>query len=208
MRTPVFAMAVLFYLIIGHAQPAVAQVEQQRAQEYFKDAQALCARDGGRLWGVSICAPMVIGDLRTRTFATSQPAPAGDRPQLIGLVNAPIQWGGITWGAYAWDFMVNESPRGRRELMLHELFHGIQPQLGLLVAAPPGDHLDSVDGRYWLRLEWRALARALRSSGEQGISPSPTRLRSDGRGARPIRTASRASAHRRSRRGLHSTRGR
>jgi hypothetical protein len=28
------------------------------------------------------------------------------------------------------------------------------------------EHLDAVDGRYWLRLEWRALASALRQSGE------------------------------------------
>jgi hypothetical protein len=53
----------------GHASPAVAQVDQPRAQEYFKEAQALCERDGGRLWGVSICAPMVIADRRTQMFA-------------------------------------------------------------------------------------------------------------------------------------------
>jgi hypothetical protein len=29
------------------------------------------------------------------------------------------------------------------------------------------EHLDAMDGRYWLRLEWRALARALRESGAQ-----------------------------------------
>src|SRR5690606_26353126 len=29
------------------------------------------------------------------------------------------------------------------------------------------EHLDAADGPYWLRLEWRALARALRESGEQ-----------------------------------------
>ena len=39
------------------------------------NAQALCDRDGGRLWGVSICAPMVIGDARTQTCAASQPPP-------------------------------------------------------------------------------------------------------------------------------------
>ena len=154
----------LVCLSVGQT-PAVAQVDQQRAQEYFKEAQALCERDGSRLWGVSVCAPMVIGDMRTRTIATSQPAPEGPRPQTIGLVNAPITWGGATWGAYVWDFMVNETPRGRHELMLHELFHGVQPQLGLMIPTAPSEHLDAVDGRYWLRLEWRALARALRESG-------------------------------------------
>jgi hypothetical protein len=82
-------------------------------------------------------------------------------------VNAPITWGGATWGAYVWDFVVNETPRGRKELLLHELFHAVQPQLGLSVPAPASEHLDAVDGRYWLRLEWRALARALRESGSQ-----------------------------------------
>jgi hypothetical protein len=153
--------------VVGHTRPAVAQVDQQRAQEYFKEAQALCERDGGRLWGVSICAPMVIADRRTQTFATSQPAPEGARPRMLGIVNAPIQWGGATWAAYIWDDVVNKTPRSRNELFLHELFHGVQPQLGPLGA--PGlatEHLDAMDGRYWLRLEWRALARALRESGQ------------------------------------------
>jgi hypothetical protein len=85
---------------------------------------------------------------------------------VVGLVNAPIEWGGATWGAYARDFMVDGTPRFRKELMLHELFHAAQPQVGLRVPALASEHLDAADGRYWLRLEWRALARALQASGE------------------------------------------
>jgi len=53
---------------------------------------------------------------------------------------------------------------------MHELFHRIQPGLGLMAPAAgenPGEpiHLDSLEGRYWIRLEWRALARALEASG-------------------------------------------
>ena len=50
---------------------------------------------------------------------------------------------------------------------MHELFHCIQPRLGLTTGATAGDdsHLDSLEGRYWMRLEWRALARALGASG-------------------------------------------
>ena len=57
------------------ASSATAQVDQQRAQEFFKEAQALCERDGGRLWGVSLCGPMVIADRRTQTLATSHRSP-------------------------------------------------------------------------------------------------------------------------------------
>jgi hypothetical protein len=52
-------------------------------------------------------------------------------------------------------------------LLLHESFHIVQPQLVTNGPAGANEHLDAVDGRYWLRLEWRALARALRESGEQ-----------------------------------------
>jgi hypothetical protein len=151
---------------MGYPPPAVAQVDQQRAQEYFKEAQALCERDGGRLWGVSICGPMVIADRRTQTIATSQPAPEAARPPLLGLVNAPVRWGGATWSAYMWDDVVNRPPRRRKELLLHELFHCVQPQLGLAAASLDSEHLDAADGRYWLRREWRALVQALRQSGE------------------------------------------
>ena len=166
MRMSALCAVVLTSVAVGHPPPAAAQVDQQRAQEYFKEAQALCERDGGRLWGVSICAPMVIADRRTQTIATSQPAPEGDRPRLLGLLNAPVQWGGATWSAYMWDDVVNRPPSRRKELFLHELFHCVQPQLGLTAPALDSEHLDAADGRYWLRLEWRALARALRESGE------------------------------------------
>lgn len=157
---------VWLYLLAGVAPQAAAQVDQQRAQEFFDEGRTLCERDGGRLWGVSICAPMVIADMRTQTFATSQTAPSGDRPRMIGFVNAPVQWGGVTWGAYMWDFLANAPPRHRMEIVLHELFHGVQGQLGLVLPGKAPEHLDAMDGRYWLRLEWRALARALRESGE------------------------------------------
>jgi hypothetical protein len=49
--------------------------------------------------------------------------------------------------------------------MLHEMFHGVQPRLGLTVGNLENEQLDALEGRYWLLLEWRALARALGTSG-------------------------------------------
>jgi hypothetical protein len=163
-------MTILVCGIVCHAQPTIAQVDQQLAQEYFKEARALCERDGGRLWGVPICAPMIIADLRTQTFATSQSPPDAPRPKVVGLVNAPFDWGGVTWIAYTWDDLATAPAWRRREIMLHEMFHGIQQQLGLGVGLLENEHLDALDGRYWLQLEWRALAQALKSQGAQRTS--------------------------------------
>jgi hypothetical protein len=156
----------LAYVLVGHPPAALAQVDHQRAQEFFKEAHALCERDGGRLWGVAICMPMVIGDARTQTFATSQPPPDTPRPRLIGLLNGPIQWGDTMWAAMVWDTLAARTPRAGGAMLVHESFHIVQQRLGLGVGTVSAEHLDSVDGRYWMRLEWRALARALRESGE------------------------------------------
>jgi hypothetical protein len=151
--------------------PAAAQVDQQRAAAYFREAAEICQRDGGRLWGISLCGPMVFADVRTRTLATNQSHPAGEWPRMLGFTNAPIEWGGSRWSAYMWDFTTSlPTPRARREFMLHELFHRIQPDLKLIApgsnASGQNAHLDTVEGRVWLRLEWRALAQALAQSGD------------------------------------------
>jgi len=143
----------------------VAQVDQQRAQEYFKEAQALCERDGGKLWGISLCGPMVFTDAATNTIATSQPAPDGPRPGGLGFLNAPVTWGGARWSAYMWPFISPTDAQARGRLFIHELFHRIQPELKLLAGAGETPHLDTLEGRYWLQLEWRALSRALSSPG-------------------------------------------
>jgi hypothetical protein len=166
MRVTALCAAMFTCVVLGHAAPAVAQVDQQRAQEFFKVCRALHERDGGRLWGVSFWAPMVIGDARTQTFATSQMPPDAPRPKLIGILNGPIQWGDTMWAALTWDTFANWPARRRGEMCIHESFHIVQPKLVPNGPFGANEHLDSVEGRYWLRLEWRALARALRQSGE------------------------------------------
>ena len=156
----------LLFVIAG-VVPAAGQVDQARAEQYFREARALCERDGGRLWGISLCGPMVIADAATGTIATSQPAPPGDRPRVLGLVNAPVEWGGIMWSAYNWQMIPKDDQGERGRLFMHELFHCIQPRLGLTTggSVDTASHLDSLEGRYWIRLEWRALSRALGATG-------------------------------------------
>ncbi len=157
----------LILLLLCIFNPAAAQVDQQRAEAYFREAAAICQRDSGRLWGVSLCGPMVFADVRTRTLATNQPRPTGDWPRVLGFTNAPIEWGGLRWSAYIWEFTTAlPTARDRCEFMLHELFHRIQPDLGLMTLSGQNAHLDTVEGRIWLQLEWRALSRALAQSGE------------------------------------------
>src|SRR5262245_12829383 len=66
-------LKMLFLLVLlGAATAAEAQVQPELAKRYFEEATKLCERDAGRLWGVSLCGPMVIVDQATGTRATSQ----------------------------------------------------------------------------------------------------------------------------------------
>lgn len=147
----------------------LAQIDQQRAKEAFRLAKLLCERDGGKLWRTSLCGPIVIADAATKTIATNQPPPEGPRPAALGFANAAMNWSGVRWTTISWPFLA-AMRAGQGELLIHELFHRIQPQLGLFVADAPNDHLDTPEGRYWVQLEWKALSRALDAAGETRLA--------------------------------------
>ena len=151
--------------VVGAAVPAAGQVDQARAAQYFKEAQALCERDAGRLWGVSLCGPMVIVDQATGTRATNQPEPEGSPPRFPGFVDGPVSWGGLRWFSFPLYMLPANDADTRQQVMLHGLFHRIQPELGFITEDGFNEHLDTLEGRVWMQLEWRALRRALESSG-------------------------------------------
>lgn len=149
--------------VLAYAFPTVAQVNEQEAAAYMAEIETLCGREGGRLWGVSLCGPVVLADPTTGTIATNRPEPDAPRPRVLGFANAAMQWGDDRWVTLVWPFIPADSA-ARGVMFLHELFHRVQPDLGLYVAASSGenDHLNTTEGRYWMQLEWRALARLVR----------------------------------------------
>src|SRR5690606_28551292 len=131
------------------------------------EVAVLCERDAGRLWGISLCGPMVIFDAATGTRATSQPEPEGPPPRFPGLADGPVSWGGVRWFAFPLWMLPDDDAGVRQQNMLHGLFHRIQPELGFMEGNSDGfnEHLDALEGRVLIRLEWRALRRAVESRG-------------------------------------------
>jgi hypothetical protein len=151
----------------GAATAVEAQVQPDLARRYFEEVTKLCERDAGRLWGVSLCGPMVIVDQATKTRATSQPEPEGPPPRFQAFVDGPVTWGGVRWFSFPLSMLPEKDADTRQQLMLHGLFHRIQPELEFTAGNGDGfnEHLDTVEGRVWIQLEWRALRRAVESSG-------------------------------------------
>jgi hypothetical protein len=107
----------------------------------------------------------VIVDAATGTRATSQPEPEGPPPRFSGFADGPVSWGGVRWFSFPLFMLPENDAEVRQQVMLHGLFHRIQPELGFMGDNGANEHLDTLEGRVWMQLEWRALRRALQSSG-------------------------------------------
>ncbi len=153
-----------------------APIDTTLAYQYFQEAQALCSRDNGKLWGVSLCGPMLFVDRKTRTAVANQADKegvltkngnvfVGELPAKINIANTAAEWAGMKWTMII--FPLPEDKYRRANLMAHELWHRIQKDIGFPSSGAANSHLDKRDGRVWLQLEWRALAAALTSRGKQ-----------------------------------------
>jgi len=87
----------------------------------------------------------------------------GTLPREINPANTATDWAGVHWTMVMWP--VSELRQPRERLLLHECFHRIQEKLGLPARDAVNAHLDTLNGRIWIQMEWRALERALRQTG-------------------------------------------
>jgi hypothetical protein len=152
----------------------LASIDLGAAQHAQAELQAMCDRDRGRLWGRSVCGPIVFAEHGSReAVQIAEGVVTQTRvPDSIGIANTAVDWDGKRWTMVVWP--LPQSTIARRALLAHESFHGVQKDLGLPMTSPANAHLDSAEGRYWMRMEWRALARALATRDDGAIADALT----------------------------------
>lgn len=176
----------ILLLVLGIPELSIAQdqpspIDLVTATQAFAEARAACEADDGELWGVSLCGPFLLVDPQSRAVVASQgpeepPSEGalerrgelftGLLPKALPATNTAVDWAGTRWTMVRWPLPEDRDERVR--LLTHEAFHRIQDaQLGLPMANPSNPHLDTLEGRLWLQLEWRALARAVRTKGKK-----------------------------------------
>jgi len=78
------------------------------AKRYFAEARALCTADGGRLWGVSLCGPIMFVDAASREIVASEADArgvlkaeggvfAGVLPADQNVANTAVEGSGVRW---------------------------------------------------------------------------------------------------------------
>ena len=146
------------------------------AKRAFAEAKVLSERDGGKTWGLPLYGPMFFAVPGSRAMVANQPDSmhflqeesgvwVGTLPVEIAVSNTAVDWAGKNWTMVKWP--LPDRPVSRDQLLAHEMFHRIQTAVGLPLSDPSNPHLDSLEGRYWLQLEWRALAVALVTKGPE-----------------------------------------
>jgi hypothetical protein len=172
-------MAIIFVLLaIGLfcgadiVSGGTASIDASLARQYFDDLKKISDADSGRFWGVPLYGPTLFVDPDSRVIVANQSDKNGQlmadngiyRGTLepsVNISNTAIEWSGTLWTMVSWNAISNTDPYDRAKLLIHESWHRVQNEIGIPSTVTANVHLDEMNGRIYLVLEFRALVRAL-----------------------------------------------
>lgn len=165
--------AAIVACLAGHVYAGEPAIDTGLARQYFAEAETLSVRDNGALWSTLLYGPMMFVDPQTRMVVANQADSAhaltmhdgvavGALPTAVNVANTSMNWSGVHWTMLLWPLPADRETRD--VLMMHELWHRVQDQIGYPATNPSNAHLDTPSGRTWMQLEWRAVEAALRAS--------------------------------------------
>lgn len=155
------------------AGPVLADgIDLAAAKKAFAERQAICDADQGKLWNHPLCGPIMVVEDASHDLVANQNSQSdlltpkdglfvGKLPRENPVANTATDWDGVHWTMVEWP--LPEDRKERDALLMHESWHRIQTEIGLPMRSPVVAHLSPAFGRIALRLEWRALAAALRA---------------------------------------------
>lgn len=136
-------------------------------QDVFRRVERICNKDGGRLWGINIYAP-ILGIDTQRNVVSNMPDAPKTFPLDQAIANSTTVIDGRKWTMVVWPLTGKEQQQN--ELLIHEMFHYHQTEIGLLPQEMPNNaHLSNRDARTLLKLEWNALKEAAASRGSKSM---------------------------------------
>jgi hypothetical protein len=169
---PTAACALLFAGSAGAAEPPI---DIAQAKAAFAEAKSISDHEAGGLWKRPLYGALFFVDPDTR-YVVANEADAGGvlhaqdgvfvgtLPKEVIVSNAPTEWENKRWTMLMWPTIPTDVVT-RQITFAHETFHRLQAELGLMAPDSPNLQLDTVEGRLWLQLEWRAMAIALAVQG-------------------------------------------
>lgn len=136
--------------------------------ETFEELKQLLIKE--QFWGKQLYGPIMLIDPATRQIIANQNNSSndlvqqgkvflGNLPENINIANTAFDWKGQRWTMVI--LPLPEDDFQEKKLLVHELFHRVQPDLNMKFNEVANDHLDTFEGRLLLLLELEALKNAL-----------------------------------------------
>lgn len=147
---------------------------ESELENTFSEIKKLSNEDDGNFWGTSLYGPILFVNPTTRIFYANEKGNSedfksigkiytGTLPKNINIANTATQWDSIRWAMVM--LPLPKEQHTRNNLLIHELFHSVQPIIGFKILSEQGNnHLDAYEGRLLLKLELEALKKALETS--------------------------------------------
>ncbi len=146
----------------------------EKAKYYFSEVEKLCNEDNGKLWGENLYGPILLIDARTRKLYSNVQDKKGIlKPKediFTGtypreeVINYAKEFGGTL---YAMAPIPEEEDYYRiTSRCIHGLFHCFQIRKEIDTPDYNTSHMSDRTARLWLKMEWKALERAIRTSEE------------------------------------------
>jgi len=150
--------------------------EISKYENVFKDLENYLAKENGNLWNHQLYGPILFINPKDRTIIANGKDTKGILekngelyigilPNEINIANTAFDWNGKRWTMVM--LPLPEDYNERLNLLTHELFHRIQPEIGFAnLHQKSCSHLDNIEGRIYLKLELEALKKALVTNNE------------------------------------------
>ncbi len=147
---------------------------EEKASYYFSEVEKLCNNDDGDLWGENLYGPILLIDTRTRKLYSNVQDNEGilkPREDIFTgtypreeVINYAKEFGGTL---YAMAPIPEEEDYYRiTSRCIHGLFHCFQINKNIDTPEYNTSHMGERTARLWLKMEWKALERAIRTTGE------------------------------------------
>ena len=167
----------IFLFLTGcKGEKPVSYFTSDKATQYFRIIEDICNRDNGILWGKNLYGPLIFVERESRRIVANQPDKegflkgkegiyTGFYPKELIINNSPVKFGGTL---YAMAPLPTEEDDYRiKTRAIHGLFHRFQEASGIITGSYNTSNMDEKEARLWIKLEWKALRKALDSEGEE-----------------------------------------
>ena len=167
---------ILFFLVSCKGKQDFTYFTPEKASQYFKIVEDICNRDNGVLWGKNLYGPMMFIDRTSRKIIANMPDNegllkgkdgmyTGLYPKELLISNTPVYYGGTLFAMT--PIPPEEDDYKIKTQAIHSLFHRFQKTIGTTASGYNTNNMDEKEARLWIKLEWKALKKAINTEGEE-----------------------------------------